>query len=254
MKYKKGTFVVVPNIDILDGKPTELQAIFMWLCIFSGDNGQCYPTRKRLSEKCGVSIKTIDRYIKELVSLGLIEKTNRKKDGTKENTSNIYQVCVVETAEQQPSSPDDPTPRDTDDPETIYNLNNIHLTIDKQLLPPERGIKPSNRVDSIYCDLYKNKYGFYPSISNLPSRLKVFNELLKQHTEVQLAWLLIVYFGLEKDKKWFETKNYDVFTFKFNIDKFISYTLNESDYKNEYEDSDKIYPIIAKYFINLTSK
>jgi hypothetical protein len=148
MKYKKGTFVVVPNLDILDGKPTELQTLFMWLCSYANDDGQCFPSRKALASKCGVTIKTMDKYLNILIELGLIEKTLRKKVGTKENTSNLYQVIVVDI---QPSVNDTTTGSHPNDPVTIPSINYTNLTIIQPEVVPvkEEGITlPKNRGNS----------------------------------------------------------------------------------------------------------
>jgi len=126
--------------------------------------------------------------------------------------------------------------------------------IGQKTLPIDRGKLPQQRLNTIYDDLYFNRYNFYPSNANIASRLKVFKDLLKTYSELQVAWFLICYFGWEKDVKWFEQKQYDIFTFKFNIDKFINFTLNESGYADEYKDSDKLLPIIGKYIIDLKNK
>lgn len=137
MKYKKGTFVVVPNIDILAGKKTELQSIFMWLCSYSNDDGQCYPSRKALASKSGLTVKTVDKYLAELVSLGLISKTPRLKIGTYENTSNLYQINIpdlvlydkpVYVTDTHHSVSNIPTSSHPNDPVTIPSINYTNLT------------------------------------------------------------------------------------------------------------------------------
>jgi hypothetical protein len=125
MKYKKGTFVVVPNIDILSGRNTEVQTLFMWLCNFADENGQCFPSRKLLAEKCGLGVRTIDKYIDMLIELRLIEKKKRFNKKKNEFSSNLYQVVIPPAL---PSATDDTTPSATNIPITIPNINYTHLT------------------------------------------------------------------------------------------------------------------------------
>lgn len=126
MKYKKGTFVVVPNIDILAGKNTEIQTLFMWLCIFADENGQCFPSRKLLAQRCGLGIRTIDKYIDLLVELKLVDKKKRFNKKKNEFSSNLYQVVIPPAL---PSATDDTTPSATNIPITISNTNYTQLSV-----------------------------------------------------------------------------------------------------------------------------
>lgn len=96
MKYIKNTFVVIPNKEFLRGKPSQLQAVYFWLCDHADENGICYPGRTLLAQESGTDIKSVDKYIKELVSSGILLKTSRKKDGTKQNLSNLYQIMILD--------------------------------------------------------------------------------------------------------------------------------------------------------------
>ena len=267
MKYKKGTFVVVPNIDVLDNKPPELQTLFMWICVYSDDDGICYPSRKTLANKCGVSIKTIDKYMKELESLDLLQKTLRKKENSKENKSNLYQICVPDTLGNDSGLPQVvesmPHPSEPDDIGTISNITISNVTIDtpievKKILPIERGNNPHQRVDSIYRDLFKDKYGVYPNNATIGMRLKVLKELCNSYTELQLAFLLIVFFAWkgmtdsdDKAQNYLQSKAHDLFTFKYNLNQYEIYTRNVAGYSKEFDDSDLLLPIVGKYVTEL---
>lgn len=96
MKYKKGTFITIPNKQYLKRKPPILQVIFIWLCDHADDNGICYPSRERLADECGCEVRSIDKYMEILVSDGAIKKTKRKKPKSRENASNLYQVMIIE--------------------------------------------------------------------------------------------------------------------------------------------------------------
>ena len=139
MKYKKGTFVVVPNTEYLKGKSSVLLSVFLWLCYHADDDGVCYPSRKKLAEEVGVDVRTIDKYIKVLQEDGIIIKTIRQKKNSKENTSNLYQLLL-------PSEVDNTTPSERNDTETIPSINYTHLT---QSLAPAKPFSFLEELDKL---------------------------------------------------------------------------------------------------------
>jgi hypothetical protein len=108
-KYKKGSYVVIPNKEILRGKKAAFQSIYFWICEHANENGTCYPGRTRLADEAGVDIKTVDKYLQEMVSIGLLSVTNRFKKNSKEKDTNLYQIMVVEEEEVLPKT-EVPTP------------------------------------------------------------------------------------------------------------------------------------------------
>lgn len=216
MKYEKGTFTIVPNLDVLEGTKPELQTIFMWLCSFSDKEGQCFPSRAKLGRVCGIkSVRTIDKYLTELIELGLISKTKRKKKGSEENSSNVYQILEVRANDSvggankstTPGAFNDTTPGAFNVPITISNRTIPNRTIvtpevsgDSQeevikslQLPKERGKTYILRVLSVYRDLFEELYGFKPVIS-IPRYSKQVKELAFLKSELEIASLLIVFF------------------------------------------------------------
>lgn len=127
MKYKKGTFVVVPNMNYLSGKPTGYQALFMWLCKYADENGICYPSKKKLAENLGCDIRTISRYINQMVKDETITKTKRRKEGDVTNKSNLYQI-QQQDKNVEAGGHNVLQQQDTDVPVTIPIKNSIHLT------------------------------------------------------------------------------------------------------------------------------
>ncbi len=129
MKYRKGTFTVVPNKDILRGKNPYLQIVYFWICDHANEEGVCFPSRQHLADESGVSLKTVDNMISELIKIGLLMKQTRK-DG-KQNLSNIYQVMLLEVSSSvsntPPSVPDTlggSVPDDTVTQPTLLNSPN----------------------------------------------------------------------------------------------------------------------------------
>ena len=204
MKYQKGTFVVVPNKEHLRGRPSELQTIFMWLCVHADEDGICYPSRKTIAEEAGCGIRSVDKYILQLEQMGVIEKTFRQKPNSKEKSSNLYQINIVDECNSAPgSAPVAPpsvekstTPSVKKDTVTVSNTNSNQLTISNPntILPDTRGKTSIMRVTSIYRDLFRDKYGFGPTIDY--GRVgKLIKQHLENKTEMQLALLLIIFFG-----------------------------------------------------------
>ncbi len=62
------------------------------------------------------------------------------------------------------------------------------------MLPETRGKTYILRILSVYCDLFKDKYGFQPSLS-FGKLGKLIKSLMESHTELQIAAMLIVFFN-----------------------------------------------------------
>lgn len=104
MKYKKGTFVTVPNKDILKGEKTTTQAIFFWICDYANKQGKCFPSRERLAKDTGLkSVRSVDKYLNRLEKIELITKTARFKKNSKEKDTNLYQINIVDSKEKKRS-------------------------------------------------------------------------------------------------------------------------------------------------------
>lgn len=94
MRYEKGNFVVLPNLDALREVSVGARAVFIEICAFSDEYGCCFPSRKTIAENIQMHSNSVDRYISELAQKKIIKKSGRtRKDGSK--TTNEYQILVV---------------------------------------------------------------------------------------------------------------------------------------------------------------
>lgn len=93
MKYQKGSFILAPNKHVLDGQPPIVQTVFVWICSYANEDGECWPSRSLLARNASCSVDSVDNAIKKLVELGLLEKTSRT-DGESKIT-NLYQIRLV---------------------------------------------------------------------------------------------------------------------------------------------------------------
>lgn len=66
MKYQKGNFAVVPNIQHLHLLKPASVAVWVALCSFADDQGRCWPSISQLRERSGVSRRAIVNSISEL--------------------------------------------------------------------------------------------------------------------------------------------------------------------------------------------
>jgi hypothetical protein len=104
MKYEKGTFITVPNIQRLQELPPTAQALFMWLCSYADKDGQCYPSRTVLAKNLHCAVRSVDAHLAHLIEAGFIEKHNRVQGNEKQ--SNLYQIMLVGSAKSARGSAD----------------------------------------------------------------------------------------------------------------------------------------------------
>ena len=249
MRYEKGSFVVIPNKEILRGAPSEMLSIFFWLCSYADENGQCFPSRNKLHKDTGCGLKTIDKYIKILEERGLIDKQTRYKSGTKEQMSNLYQIMTVETIEPREMSNDcdtssipTPTPSSQNGAVTISNLNYNKLTqvtdipsepLQKEKkeaimqLPETFGKTYITRLLSTYKRLFNDKFGFQPTV-DMPRFGKACKSLCEAHHELQIASMMVIYF------QWCGMAGNDEFTHKKLLDNAFNFQWFSSTI-NQYE-------------------
>lgn len=260
MKYKKGTFVVVPNTEYLIGKPQAQQLLFFWLCYHADESGQCFPSRAKLSKEIGCTTKTVDNYIKVLELDSVIEKTIRKISGKKENMSNLYQILQVENVDTPRSETTDPTPREPSDPVTIPNLNYINSTIitevgNKITLPIKRGTTPHQRLLTIYNDCYYSFYGtaYKPTYAR---DLKLLKDLLVNYSELQIARMLTIFFNWhgmtgsdDREFNFLSGAAFSLGLFKMNVNKYEIYSRNVLQEK--FDDDSELLTLVGKYILSL---
>ena len=102
MKYEKGNFILVPNKSELKKLDAQSQVLFMWLCSFTDEKGQCYPSVSRLAECCGLSRKTIIERVKILIDKGFLTKSHRFVENSQQ--TNLYQIHLLPSVADTPPS------------------------------------------------------------------------------------------------------------------------------------------------------
>lgn len=88
------------------------------------ETGACHPSRATLAAKCNCTVKSIDRALSELITIGAVRKKQRIS-ANGDMTSNQYTVITVQQVASEMSLPSDkkaPTGGDKNDIQTIVNL------------------------------------------------------------------------------------------------------------------------------------
>jgi DNA-binding Lrp family transcriptional regulator len=142
MRYRKGTFITVPNKDFLIGLDPQSQVLYMWLQSFANDNGECYPAIDTLADCCGMSRDTVIRRLEKLTEMGLITKQNQYIDN--KQTTNLYTLELVDRGStQQPTGSHTAThggSREQHRTQSIGTQSNIYINSTKE--------NKSTKVDS----------------------------------------------------------------------------------------------------------
>ncbi len=139
MKYEKGNFITVPNKSELKKLDAHSQVLFMWLCSFTDEKGQCYPSVNRLAECCGLSRKSIIDRVKVLIDKGFLTKSYRYSENSQ--MSNLYQIHLI------PSNGS--TPPANKVPKVVTVVHTPTETITHRTKAIEVNNKPNNQKDNL---------------------------------------------------------------------------------------------------------
>ncbi|MCH8049339.1 helix-turn-helix domain-containing protein [Patescibacteria group bacterium] len=182
MKYPVGTFTTVPNMDLLKTMNPHAQAIYLWICRHSDQNGESFPSIETLCDEGGIKSKTtVFKYLKQLKDAGLLEYVHRFKDN--EQTSNLYRIVVKQM-----------NPVGTAD---------VHRTKTKELKKPQtplRGAKGfslsednQEKEDTGFSSLmesFKHHFGFSPKSRSQVSERNAIRKLLVEYDESHVESML----------------------------------------------------------------
>jgi hypothetical protein len=212
-------------------------------------------------------IKTISgasRIVSKLAKLGYIETrtdTKNRKLYIKptDKMMSIFFSGVVASSQQVVAVPQGGRCVQATNHNTRDHNTNIIEDIDDTpvktiTLPLHRGKTPTDRLISLYCTLFSKTYNVSAKI-NFGMFRKALNELLKSYSEVQVAYLLIVYFNWHgmtetdvKEYNYLTSVAFPIFMFKSNISKYEIFSRNIQ--KVDFDDSDKLLKLVANYILS----
>lgn len=179
MRYNKGDFVVVPNKHKLEELSGVELGLYIWLCSFANNEGECFPARKTLAKKLGISLSTLIRATKTLSSLGLITKTQRKEGN--EIKSNLYHINILNDEKTSPGVVGDTTPGVTTGTLTISNINYIDTGKPDSLISSNGKVETQESGESKEFNLDEKLEGLrlskhiHDKLIGLYFRMKKFN-------------------------------------------------------------------------------
>jgi DNA-binding Lrp family transcriptional regulator len=134
----------------------------MWICNYVGKDNTCWPSIALIAEDCGLCRNTVKNCIKKLELRGILKTTYRKRKGTKESESNLYQIIIRggSTDDQGGSNQVGKVGQQMAS-NSIYNKlkpSSRNLTTDKMRTPEEQ-ISLNQTLDRIKEGLRSRKIG-----------------------------------------------------------------------------------------------
>lgn len=89
-------FAMIPHWLITSDISDGALRLYMVLTKYAdGTTKQAFPSRGRLAKDMRKTVKSVDRYLKELEALGAVRVLRRKRAGSKENMSSLYTLVTV---------------------------------------------------------------------------------------------------------------------------------------------------------------
>lgn len=159
-----------------DDLPSHPKYLLLALADYADDAGKCWPSQSALAKKMGLgpsSTRSIRGWTKILEDHGLISYTVRKRPGTKEKRSHLYQIHYKKVGAESPhvgaedphppdAQPQEPTNEPTTEPITLLtpspdgedgktpvasDLRSEHAQDDRDLRLLVRQIRDAQTVD-----------------------------------------------------------------------------------------------------------
>ena len=93
LKRAKSNRFWAPNLIFELDISNNAKLVYLFLCRRAKSDGTSFPSRQNIAQNCSIAIRTIDKVLKELVSVGMLEKEHQfNEKNPDEFTSNLYTV------------------------------------------------------------------------------------------------------------------------------------------------------------------
>lgn len=176
MKYEKGSFLVVPNKKTLQGLDVHAQVVYLWLCDFADENGECFPSRSTLAEKGNISLSSVDKALSILEKSELIVKFKRFHEQAP--TSNMYQLKIVLGGSISGKLP---TLSQTLGVASETRTNSIHILTQSNELTYVLEEKPKNERTNLFD--FESFWSIFPKKRNKQQASAEWRKLTKEERE-----------------------------------------------------------------------
>jgi len=153
--------------------------LFGVLSRYVGSNEAAWPSRKLLAERMHCNIKTVDSSIKELVELGAISTTKRKReDGS--YTSNFYYLwpMIREGVGNETVLGSPPNGIGVGNETVQHERTLIERTLKKDIISPKTEVKKTRKA-KVYTPEFDALWAIYPRKENKPGAYEAYNGRIK---------------------------------------------------------------------------
>lgn len=202
---------------------------------------------------------SMQRWLKELEKDGvvIVGSFNKKKyDRTKWYTLPEFEIDETITQNDECNNQnDEPIP------DSKQQIINTHIPIEEEVkvekgvtLPKNRGTHPADRLLYLYGKLYKQVYDTTYK-ADFGRDKKIFNQILTQYSEIQVAYMLCVYFNWHgmtgnssNDYNFVTGATFPIPMFKTMINKFEVYARNimSAPFDDDEKLLDEVLKIVAQ--------
>ena len=162
------------------------KAIYAYMNSFAGATNECFPTRSKMAYDLGINVKTITKYLGQLVENRYIKVEQQKENGR--FTRNIYTILVSKNNDDEIDNQQNTVDQIADDQTLDYHqipLNNNSL--DKNNSYNNIYVQNSAVDDTAKQAVMLNFERFYSAYPKKKKRAKVLSWFLKHQPSCELV-------------------------------------------------------------------
>lgn len=224
MQSDIGAFAIVPLWLIRRGISSTAVHLFATLAAAYCDRaGKAWPSRQTIAEEMGCSTDTVDRAVKELVSVGALIKERRWHTQHAGQKSNFYSLRFAKPGEHADNEPQqEPHPSGPCDPQN-QGSNHTQLEPNKDTTPYGVAPQRDRRVNlgDVFGPFKQKWSAMYPGVKlEFTGRHgKLGKELLLLYSPDELARRMDVFFA--SSHAYYAEHRHDFATFANDINRFV---------------------------------
>jgi hypothetical protein len=195
------------------------------LATFMNDKGQCYPSRKAIAERFGISSRAVTEEIGKLEKAGFMSVSRASGKVSKYSLTPDQSDRGVKTITTTSDSPDTPALNDPDTPDQSDTRKEPRKKSGKKRSATKTNGEaksrdnPVNRIQDYFVEAYKAKFGGEPSLNYARAGKAIKGWLDKGHTEEIITKAIDAFFTDDDD--WLRTKaGWTWGTFQSRFDKY----------------------------------
>lgn len=189
MKYTKGSFIIVPNIEHISQLKTISQLVFLWLCKYANEDGVCFPAMTSLARLSRTSRRSVLYAISELEEKSFITRKNQVKNNMK--TANLYQINLLPALIEKDETLDAQEVRNDAHIGHGGSAPGAHRTISKELDSNTAKVPFAGEIVEI-IESFKTVNPSYKKYFGNKTQRSAVTRLLKEHGKEKLLEMISV--------------------------------------------------------------